>query len=88
MSSSLLHRVRYVRLRLNPPRNVLRYGASRRSVIRMPRPGPARPVVVVRISQAGIDKLDQIAAETGTTRSTVIREALALFTRTHDKKRT
>jgi predicted transcriptional regulator len=42
----------------------------------MPRPGPRRPLVAVRLSQADIDALDRIAAEEDVTRSVLIRKAV------------
>lgn len=43
----------------------------------MPRTGPRRPIVGVRMSDTGIEALDAIAAETATKRSDVIRALLA-----------
>lgn len=42
----------------------------------MPRPGPARPMVGVRLSDAGVAWLDDQARELGITRSAVIRMCL------------
>lgn len=43
----------------------------------MPRPGPRRPIVNVRISQAGIDRVDGLAKEADVNRSEMIRRLLA-----------
>jgi hypothetical protein len=39
----------------------------------MPRPGPRRPLVAIKLAQDGIDWIDQRAAEQGTNRSEMIR---------------
>ncbi len=51
----------------------------------MPRPGPRRPPVVVRLSPAGIAKVDELAAEAGVNRSEMIRRLLRYAT-THMPK--
>ena len=43
----------------------------------MPRPGPRRPLVAIRLSKQGIDHIDQRAAEQGVNRSEMIRRMLA-----------
>lgn len=43
----------------------------------MPRPGPRRPYVAVRLSQDGLDWIDQQAAAHGVNRSEQIRVMLA-----------
>lgn len=44
----------------------------------MPRPGPRRPLVAIRLSEAGIEHIDQRAAEEcGGVRSEMIRRMLA-----------
>ncbi|HEX6968912.1 MAG TPA: ribbon-helix-helix protein, CopG family [Micromonosporaceae bacterium] len=43
----------------------------------MPRPGPPKPTITIRLHQAGIDWLDQLAREQNTTRSDLIRKMIA-----------
>jgi metal-responsive CopG/Arc/MetJ family transcriptional regulator len=43
----------------------------------MPRPGPRRPLVALRLSDQGIEWLDQRAEDEGVNRSEMIRIALA-----------
>lgn len=43
----------------------------------MPRPGPRRPLVALRLSEQGIARIDQRAAEAGVTRSEMMRRMLA-----------
>lgn len=43
----------------------------------MPRPGPRRPLVAVRLSTSGIEYIDKRAAEEGVNRSEMIRRMLA-----------
>lgn len=43
-----------------------------------PRPGPARPVLTMRMSQDGIARLDALAKAAGITRSELIRRLLKL----------
>ena len=43
----------------------------------MPRPGPRRPQVAIRLSEAGVEHIDQRAAEQGVNRSEMIRRMLA-----------
>jgi hypothetical protein len=51
----------------------------------MPRPGPRRPTVLVRMSQAAIDAIDKLAAEREITRSEMVRLMLAYAQRTMPK---
>ena len=46
-----------------------------------PRPGPARPVITMRLTQTGVDALNTRAREEHTTRSELIRRMLAYATR-------
>lgn len=46
----------------------------------MPRPGPRRPIVNVKLSQAGIDRIDELAEAEGRNRSEQIRVMLAFAT--------
>ena len=46
-----------------------------------PRPGPARPTVTIRLSAAGIEKLDELAAVEGVDRSEVMRRMLSYAAR-------
>lgn len=39
----------------------------------MPRPGPRRPIVAVRLSEAGIQQVDALAEAEGVNRSEMIR---------------
>lgn len=43
----------------------------------MPRPGPPRPTITIRLHQSGIDRLDQLAAAQNLTRSELVRRILA-----------
>jgi hypothetical protein len=43
----------------------------------MPRPGPPRPTITIRLHQSGIDWLDQQARAQNTTRSDLIRRMIA-----------
>jgi metal-responsive CopG/Arc/MetJ family transcriptional regulator len=43
----------------------------------MPRPGPRRPLVNVRLTEEGIAYIDQLAATEGVNRSEMIRTLLA-----------
>ncbi|HEX5347831.1 MAG TPA: CopG family transcriptional regulator [Pseudonocardiaceae bacterium] len=43
----------------------------------MPRPGPRRPLVAIRLSDEGRDHIDKLAAERGANRSEMIRVMLA-----------
>jgi metal-responsive CopG/Arc/MetJ family transcriptional regulator len=43
----------------------------------MPRPGPRRPLVAIKLSQDGIDWIDQAAEEAEVNRSEMIRRMLA-----------
>ena len=43
----------------------------------MPRPGPRREAVAVRMSDTGRERLDTLAAEWGVSRSEVVRRVLA-----------
>lgn len=43
----------------------------------MPRPGPPRPTITIRLHQSGIDWLDALAEQHNTTRSDVIRRIIA-----------
>lgn len=47
----------------------------------MPRPGPRRPQVAVRLSADGIDALDALAADAGVNRSEMVRCLLAAAVR-------
>jgi hypothetical protein len=51
----------------------------------MPRAGPRRPLVAIKLAQDGIDWIDQRAAEQGTNRSEMIRLMLAYAQRTMPK---
>jgi metal-responsive CopG/Arc/MetJ family transcriptional regulator len=42
----------------------------------MPRPGPRRPLVAIRLSENGIDNIDYLAQARGVTRSEMIRTML------------
>jgi len=42
----------------------------------MPRPGPRRPLVAIRLSAEGIAHIDGLAAKAGVTRSEMIRTLL------------
>jgi metal-responsive CopG/Arc/MetJ family transcriptional regulator len=42
----------------------------------MPRPGPRRPLVAIRMSDEGIAYVDQLAEEAGVNRSEMIRTLL------------
>lgn len=54
-------------------RYVLEWG----SVSRMsPRPGPPKPTITIRLSEAGIANLDELAAREGVDRSEVMRRML------------
>lgn len=57
--------------------SVLHYDRSVGSVLRMPRPGPRRPLVNVRLSEDGIAHLDERAAAEDLNRSELIRTMLA-----------
>lgn len=46
----------------------------------MPRPGPRRPLVGLKLSQDGIAWIDQLAAERGENRSETMRAMLAYAT--------
>jgi metal-responsive CopG/Arc/MetJ family transcriptional regulator len=43
----------------------------------MPRPGPRRPLVAVRLSEQGIAEVDRLAQAQGVNRSEMIRRLLA-----------
>lgn len=43
----------------------------------MPRPGPRRPLVAIRLSDHGIQNIDHLAAKRGVNRSEMIRTMLA-----------
>lgn len=43
----------------------------------MPRPGPRRPQVAVRLSEAGIARVDERAAKRGVSRSEMLRLMVA-----------
>lgn len=43
----------------------------------MPRPGPRRPLVALRMSDEGIAHVDKLAAEAAVNRSEMIRRMLA-----------
>ena len=43
-----------------------------------PRPGPRRPQVAVRLSEAGIKQVDILANRAGVTRSEMVRRLLTL----------
>jgi len=43
----------------------------------MPRPGPRRPLVAIRLSDEGIAHVDKLAEEQGVNRSEMIRRMLA-----------
>lgn len=43
----------------------------------MPRPGPRRPLVAIRLSEAGIEHIDKRAEEAQVSRSEMIRRMLA-----------
>jgi predicted DNA binding CopG/RHH family protein len=43
----------------------------------MPRPGPRRPLVAIRLSEQDIAAIDQRATEAGVTRSEMMRRMLA-----------
>lgn len=45
----------------------------------MPRPGPPRPTITIRLHQSGIDRLDNLAKEQSTTRSELVRRAINLL---------
>lgn len=42
-----------------------------------PRPGPRRPQVAIRISEAGIEAIDDLATQAGVTRSEMARRLLS-----------
>jgi len=44
---------------------------------RMPRPGPRRPIVAVRLSEQGIAAVDKLAETEGVNRSEMIRRLLS-----------
>lgn len=46
----------------------------------MPRPGPRRPLVALRLAASGLQAIDQCAAEAGVTRSEMMRRMLAYAT--------
>lgn len=48
----------------------------------MPRPGPVRPQVAVRLSQTDLDQLDERARDEGVQRSELIRRLLKYATAT------
>ncbi len=43
----------------------------------MPRPGPRRPLVALRLSEDGVKRIDARASEAGVNRSEMIRAMLA-----------
>jgi len=43
----------------------------------MPRPGPRRPLVAIRLSDEGIAHVDKLAEEQGVNRSEMIRRMVA-----------
>lgn len=43
----------------------------------MPRPGPRRPLIAIRISDEGREHIDKMAKEAGVNRSEMIRRMLA-----------
>ena len=45
----------------------------------MPRPGPRRDLVCVRMSDAQIAALDELAAEDDTDRSDIVRKAVVAY---------
>ena len=51
----------------------------------MPRPGPRRPLVAIRLSEAGRDHIDKRAEEDEVNRSEMIRRMLA-YASTHMPK--
>jgi antitoxin component of RelBE/YafQ-DinJ toxin-antitoxin module len=53
----------------------------------MPRPGPRRPLVNVRLSDDGVAFLDAEAERLGVTRSDVIRLALTAWAKLPEPKR-
>lgn len=53
----------------------------------MPRPGPRRPVIPVRLAQDGIEWLATEAKRLGVSRSDVIRAALAHYATLPARKR-
>lgn len=53
----------------------------------MPRPGPRRPLVNVRLSDDGVAFLDAEAERLGVTRSDVIRAALSAWSKLPETKR-
>ena len=42
-----------------------------------PRPGPRRPQVAIRVSEAGIKEIDDLADQAGVTRSEMARRLLS-----------
>lgn len=48
----------------------------------MPRPGPRKPSVTLRMAKSGLDYLDAVAAEHGTTRTEVVA-AMLRYARQH-----
>lgn len=53
----------------------------------MPRTGPRRPLVAVRLDQADVDALDALAADAQVGRSDVIRAGVELVLRGIDRDR-
>jgi Arc/MetJ-type ribon-helix-helix transcriptional regulator len=53
----------------------------------MPRPGPRRPIVCVRLSDQQIAAIDQLADEAGVNRSEIIRSAVDLLVEETDAGR-
>lgn len=51
----------------------------------MPRPGPRKPSVTLRMAQSGLDYLDLVAAEDGCTRSDVVT-AMLRYAREHEAR--
>lgn len=45
----------------------------------MPRPGPPKPSITIRLHRHEIARLDKLAEEQGTTRTEVVRKAIALL---------
>ena len=43
----------------------------------MPRPGPRRPLVALRLSEQGIERIDQRAKAAGVSRSEMMRALMA-----------
>ena len=54
----------------------------------MPRPGPRRPLVALRISTEGLAYIDQLAAGEGINRSEMIRRLLAEAVAARQKRQT